>query len=346
MTRRNSQVYIGIIYFKEKQMKRMLLFLVVLVCAVMVMAEGVNESNELTVYTPASKDQINIIVPLFEKKYDAVVYVVEGGTGELFNRIKAEAENVQADIMFTGGVDSGGSFKDYLEDYISIEEGKLFDPAVNHPWYNAVYLHPMGIIYNTNLVAEGEVKGWMDLTDPKWKGKVLMPDPRKSGSAFGELFIHLNAFGRDDGGGWEYFESLYKNLTVTTSSSHTYKFVASGEFPLGLTHERNAYKYRDGGSPVGFIYPEEGTAVRPDGIYLIKNGPNPDLAKKFIDFILSKEVMELLRDTGFRVNRVDVEPPPGYPAIEVIKQNAYDPVWAAENREMMLRKYTEIAESN
>lgn len=326
-------------------MKRMLLFPIILVCAVMAMAEGVYESNELTVYTPASKEQINIIVPLFEKKYDVIVNVVEGGTGELFNRIKAEAANVQADIMFTGGIDSGGSFREYLDDYISIEEGKLFDPAVNHPWYNAVFLHPMGIIYNTNLVREGEVKGWMDLTDPKWEGKVLMPDPRKSGSAFGELIIHLHAFGRDDKG-WDYFESLYKNLTVTTSSSHTYKFVASGEFPLGLTHERNAYKYRDAGEPVGFVYPEEGTAVRPDGIYLIKNGPNPELAKTFIDFVLSKEVMELLRDTGYRVNRVDVEAPAGYPTIDVIKKCDYDPVWAAENREMILGKYTEIAEAN
>ncbi len=327
-------------------MKRILIMLLILGCTVMVMAEGERESNELTIYTPAPPEQVNLVVPLFEKKYGAVVYVVEGGTGELFNRIKAEAANVQADVMFTGGIDSGGSFRDYLADYVSIEEGKLFDPAKTHPWYNAVYLHPMGIIYNTNLVKEGEVKGWMDLTDPKWEGKVLMPDPRKSGSAFGELFIHLNAFGRDNGKGWEYFKNLYKNLIVTTSSSHTYKFVASGEFPLGMTHERNAYKYRDGGSPVGFIYPEEGTAVRPDGIYLIKNGPNPELAKKFIDFVLSKEVMELLRDTGYRVNRVDVTPPAGYPPIEVIKQNDYDPVWAAENRAMMLNKYTEIAESN
>jgi len=326
-------------------MKRMLLVLAVLICTVMAMAEGVNETNELTVYTPASKEQINVVVPLFEQKYGAVVNVVEGGTGELFNRIKAEAENVQADIMFTGGIDSGGSFRDYLDDYISVEEGKLFDKGVNHPWYNAVYLHPMGIIYNTNLVNEGEVNGWMDLTDPKWKGKVLMPDPRKSGSAFGELIIQLQTFGRDDKG-WDYFKKLYENLVVTTSSSHTYKFVASGEYPLGLTHERNAYKYRDAGEPVGFIYPEEGTAVRPDGVYLIKNAPNPELAKKFIDFILSKEVMELLRDQGYRVNRLDVEAPPGYPVIDVIKTIDYDPVWAAENRAMILEKYTEIAESN
>lgn len=326
-------------------MKRILVILLILGCTVMVMAEPQQESNELTIYSPATEELINALVPLFEKEYGAIVNVVTGGTGELFQRIKAEAANVQADIMYTGGIDSGGSFREYLADYVSKEDKNLFISAKDNPWYNAVFLHPMGIIYNTNLVKEGEVKGWMDLTDSKWKGKVLMPDPRKSGSAFGELIIHLHAFGREDKG-WNFFQSLYKNLTVTTSSSHTYKFVASGEYPLGLTHERNAYKYRDGGSPVGFVYPEEGTAVRPDGIYLVKDGPNPVLAKEFIDWILSKEIMEIQRDFGFRVNNVNVDPPAGYPPIEVIKTCDYDPVWAADNREMILKKYTEIAESN
>ena len=329
-------------------MKRILLILLILSCAVVVMAEPQQESNELTVYTPADMEQMNIIVPQFEKKYGAIVNVVIGGTGELFNRIKAEAANVQADIMYTGGIDSGGSFRDYLADYVSKEDKNLFTSAKDHPWYNAVFIHPMGIVYHKDLVKEGEVKGWMDLTDPKWKGKVLMPDPRKSGSAFGELIIHLHAFGRDNGGGWEFFEKLYKNLTVTTSSSHTYKFVGSGEFPLGLTHERNAHKFISVGAPIGFVYPEEGTALRPDGIYLVKDGPNPDLAKKFIDFVLSKEIMEALKDTGYRVNRLDIDPPPGYAPISEIKttETEYDPVWAADNRETILEKYTEIAESN
>ncbi len=303
------------------------------------------ESNELVVYTPAPKEQVNLIVPLFQEKYGVIVHVVEAGTGELFNRIKAESANTQADIMYTGGVDSAGGFREYLDDYVSKEDANLIISAKDHPWYNATFLHPMGIIYNTNLVKEGEVKGWMDLTDPKWKGKVLMPDPRKSGSAYGELIIHLHIFGRE-GPGWDYFKKLYKNLVVTTSSSHTYKFVAAGEYPLGLTHERNAFKYAAAGEPVAFVYPEEGTAVRPDGIYLIKGGPNPKLAKKFIDFVLSKEIMEQLRDQGFRVNRKDVPPEAGLAPVDKIKVGPYDPVWAAENREMILKKYTEIAESN
>jgi len=304
------------------------------------------EEKELTVYTPAGPEIVNIVVPRFQEEYGVVVNTVEAGTGQLFNRIKAEAANPQADIMFTGGIDSGGAFREYLDDYVSKHDDDLIVSAKDHPWYNAVFLHPMGIIYNENLVDEGEVKGWRDLTDPKWEGKVLMPDPRKSGSAFGELTIFLHVFGRE-GPAWDFVEDLYRNLVVTTSSSHTYKFVVSGEYPLGLTHERNAYRYAQAGEPVGFVYPEEGTAVRPDGLYLIKGAPHPNLARTFIDFVLSEDVMQELRDIAKgRVNRKDVPPPEGFPPIERIKQGPYDPVWASQNREKMLARWTEIAESN
>ena len=301
-------------------------------------------SNELTVYAPAPKELVNLIIPMFEKEYDATVYVVEAGTGQIFQRIAAESENPQADIVLTGGIDSGGSFREYLDDYVSAEDDNLIVSAQEHPWYNALFLNPMGIIYNTDLVQEGEVKGWTDLTDPKWQGKVLMPDPRKSGSAFGELIIFLHVFGRE-GAAWDFVKKLHANLVIVTSSSHTHKFVAAGEYPLGMTHERNAYKYSLAGGPVGFVYPEEGTAVRPDGLYLVKGGPNPELAKKFIDFLLSKNAMEAMRGLGYRVNRKDLEPPEGYAAVSSIKQSAYDPVWAAENRDAILQQWTEIEES-
>ncbi len=301
-------------------------------------------SNELTVYTPAPKEFTNLIIPMAEKELDATVYVVEAGTGQLFQRIKAESANPQADIMLTGGIDSGGSFREYLGEYVSTEDDNLIVSAKDHPWYNALFLNPMGIVYHKELVKEGEVKGWTALTDPKWKGKVLMPDPRKSGSAFGELIIFLHVFGRE-GPAWDFVKKLYENLVIVTSSNQTHKFVASGEYPLGLTHERNAYKYVKAGEPIGFVYPEEGTAVRPDAVYLVKNGPNPELAKKFIDFMLSKKTMDALRNIGHRVNRKDLEPPEGYAPVSEIKQSAYDPVWAAENREMLLQKWTEIVES-
>lgn len=332
-------------------MKKLVLFFaaVIVFPLGLLFASGAQDESkvdmELTVYSPAPKELIDLVIPAFEKETGAKVYVIEAGTGQIFNRIKAEAGYPQADIVLTGGIDSAGAFRDYLTEYVSSEDANMIQSAKETPWYNAMFLNPMGIIFNKNLVDDGDVNSWIDLTNSEWEGKVLMPDPRKSGSAFGELTIFLHAYGRDGEAWSELIEPLHKNLVITTSSSHTYKFVASGEYPLGLTHEKNAFKYSNAGEPVGFIYPSDGTAIRPDGVYLVKDGPNPELAKKFIDFVLSKEMMMQLGELGYRTNRKDVDPPAGFPDIDVITLCDYDPIWASENRESLLDQWTKLEES-
>ncbi len=298
-------------------------------------------SKVLVVYSPASPEENNLVTRMFEQKTGIKVMMVTGGTGELIARIKAEKNNPQADVMFTGGVDSVASIRELLDDYVTKYNDVLIDKTDKHPWYTAVRLHPMLIIYNTELVKKGEVKGWRDLLDPKWKGKVLMPDPRRSGSAFGELLIQLFAFGEYDLG-WDYEKRLIQNLVIVPKSSLTYKNVANGEYPLGLTHEHNIYHYKKGGAPVDAIYPVEGTAVRPDAVYILKGAKHLDAAKMFVDFVVSKEFQEALVKMGDRPNRVDVSVPEGYPTPDQIKQVKYDPFWGAKNRENILKRWEYI----
>ncbi|HDM70166.1 MAG: iron ABC transporter substrate-binding protein [Thermotoga sp.] len=295
----------------------------------------------LVVYSPAQPELNNLVAREFEKKYGIKVQMVTAGTGELIARIKAEAKNPQADVMFTGGVDSVASIKDLLEEYVTVNDPYLTDRSKDHPWYTALYLHPMLIIYNTELVKPGEVKGWRDLLNPKWKGKVLMPDPRRSGSAFGELMIMLGAFGKYDLG-WDYVKRLVQNLVIVPKSSLTYKYVVNGEYPLGLTHEHNIYHYKKGGAPVDAIYPIEGTALRPDAVYIIKGAKHLEEAKLFVDFVTSKEMQEKFAEMGFRPNRIDVKPPEGFPPADQIKTVDYDPFWGAINRQNILKRWEYI----
>ncbi len=321
-------------------MKKSLVFLVILMLLLIV--EGAwAASKVVVVYSPAQPEENNLITRMFEQKTGIKVMMVTGGTGELIARIKAEKNNPQADVLFTGGVDSVASIKELLDEYVTKYNDALIDKSDNHPWYTALRLHPMLIIYNTDLVKKGEVKGWRDLLNPKWKGKVLMPDPRRSGSAFGELLIQLFAFGEYDLG-WDYEKRLIQNLVVVPKSSLTYKNVANGEYPLGLTHEHNIYHYKQGGAPVDAIYPVEGTALRPDAVYLIKGAKHPDAAKMFIDFAVSKEFQEKLVEMGDRANRIDVPVPKGYPAPDQIIQVKYDPFWGAVNRKNILKRWEYI----
>lgn len=319
-----------------------LLLVVALVATLAVSVGYAKGEGTLVIYNCASSEMINWVVDHFQQATGIKCLVVTAATGETLTRIKAESANPQADIMFTGGVDSAGGFRQYFQDYVSSQEPYLEDKTVGHPWYNALYFHPMVIIYNTDLVKPGEVTGWRDLLNPKWRGKVLMPDPRHSGSAFGEFMIMLSAFGKYDLG-WDYVKRLVRNLVIVPHSSQTYKETVAGEYPLGLCHEWDVYQYKNSGAHVDVVYPVEGTAFRPDAVYIVKGAKHLEAAKKFVDFVLSKEAMNYFVSQGLRPNRVDVAPPAGLPPaskIPVVK--GYDPVWAAQNRTSLLQRWTYI----
>lgn len=323
-------------------MQKLVVLLLIVVFVAVGVVSGAASDKTLVVYNVASSEMANWLVSHFEQATGIKCLVVTAATGEALTRIKAESANPQGDVMLTGGVDSAGGFKQYFQDYVSTQEPYLIDKTADHPWYNALYFHPMVIIYNTDLVKSGEVTGWRDLLNPKWRGKVLMPDPRHSGSAFGEFLIMLNAFGKYDLG-WDYAKRLVHNLVIVPHSSQTYKEVVAGEYPLGLCHEWDVYEYKASGAHVDVVYPIEGTAFRPDAVYIIKGAKHPEAAKKFVDFVLSKEAMEYYVTLGLRVNRTDVAPPSVLPAsskIPVVK--GYDPVWAAENRTALLQRWEYI----
>ena len=72
-------------------------------------------------------------------------------------------------------------------------------------WYG-VRISNMIIAYNSNkLKAQEAPKNWTDLTDPKWKGKIAMPNPMLSGTAY----VAVGALA--DKYGWEYFDKLKAN---------------------------------------------------------------------------------------------------------------------------------------
>ena len=74
-------------------------------------------------------------------------------------------------------------------------------------------------------------KSWAELLDPRWKGKIVMANPEKSGTAYAQVYGVYKMFG-DEG-----LAKLVNNATILDSSSLVYKGTAEGEFPLGITME-------------------------------------------------------------------------------------------------------------
>lgn len=329
----------------------LILSMILIACSGDTESEGKAEDGEkkgtITLYSPNIAAMDNVILAKFEEETGIKVERVSGGAGELLKRVEAEADNPMGDVFWAGGADSFEAYSEYFEPYERKEQDKI-EPSLlmskDNSWapFHAI---PTVIIYNKDMVDEGEIEGWADLLDEKWKGNIAFADPTKSSSAYTQLYTMLLAFADDGKEGWGYVEDFVDILDgkILSGSGLVPKAVSDGEFAIGLTLEGEAIRFIEGGSNMGIVYPKEGTAVRPSGSGLIKGSKNPEEAKQFLDFLLSVEVQEIIQeDFHSRSVRTDVEPTEGLKSIDEIEKVDYDIEYSAENRDDIMEGFTDL----
>lgn len=313
-------------------------------------SDGEGGSKSLIIYCPHPVEFIDPIVNEFESQTGIQTEVVTAGSGELLKRIESEGDNPLGDVMWGGSLSTLQPKADLFEEYKSANEDAVIDDYKNKDGHITRFsVIPSVIMVNTNLIGDIKVEGFEDLLNPELKGKIANADPSKSSSAFEHLINQLYAMGNGNPeDGWNYVTELTKNLDgkLLSGSSAVYKGVADGEYTVGLTFEEAAVKYAKDGAPVKVIYPSEGTIAKADGVAIIKNAQNMDNAKKFIDFVTSKEAQTVVAtQLNRRSVRNDVKGE-GLEPLENIKMISDDETWVNENKQAMLDKYKDIFTSN
>ena len=236
---------------------------------------------------------------------------------------------------------------DYFEEYTSANEGDILDDCKNTDGKITRFSNiPSVLMINTNLIGDIKVEGYEDLLNPELKGKIPHADPSKSSSSFEHLVNMLYAMGNGDPEkGWDYADKLAGNLDgkLLSGSSAVYKGVADGEYTVGLTFEEGGAKYVKDGAPVKIVYMKEGVISKPDGVAIIKGAKNMDNAKKFIDFLTSKETQTMVAsELSRRSVRKDVDPAEGLKAMSDINIIEDDSEVVKENKQVWIDKFKEI----
>ena len=301
------------------------------------------EEERLVIYTSHKEEVYGPIIKEFQQRTGIWVEVVTGGSGELLERIAMEAEGGQpaCDLMFGGGVESLAAYEDCFEPCtpegvenlrgVGLSEEGLWTPFSSLP---------LVLIYNTRLVSEGELTGWADLLDPRWKGRIAFADTTVSGSSYTAALTLFSCIEGDD---WDILAALVDNLDggALPDSGDVVESVRSGSRYIGVTLEETALKQR---SPeLGIVYPAEGTSAVPDGCALIKGAKHAENARAFLDFVLGRDVQELLvSDLHRRSVRTDVHAPEDLPSEAELGIIDYDVHWAGALKEEFIRRWTEL----
>ena len=270
--------------------------------------------GELMVYTSIYPDIIdNMCKPNVAKAFPEMkVNWFQGGTEKVVTKITGEikAKKIGADVLMV----ADPSYYLKLEDqklllpYKSKEEKNLInDKAADGAWY-AVRVCNMIIAYNADkLKAEDAPKNWTDLADPKWKGKIAMPNPMLSGTAY----VAVGALA--DKYGWEYFDKLKANgLRVEEGNSAIQNKLLTGEYAAVMILEENILKLANTKKePLKIVYPTDGVINVPSPIAIFKETKNPEAAKALVDWWLSKEGQEAVVKGWMHSVRGDVKAPTG-----------------------------------
>ena len=149
--------------------------------------------------------------------------------------------------------------------------------------------------YNTKQLSAADAPAsWSDLTDSKWKGKIVHGHPSYSGGVTTGMVALVKLLG------WEYFEALGKlEVMIVQASSDTTQTVASGERAVAIgSSEYTVTQRKQAGEPIEVIYPEQGAPLLVSPIGIVSNAPHPNAAKLLMDFLMSQPAQQQLIDKG------------------------------------------------
>lgn len=190
----------------------------------------------------------------------------------------------------------------------------------------------VAILYNTELVKPEDVpKSYMDLTDPKWRGRIVMPNPTTHATTI-QWLVGLkehNVFGSEEAW-WDFIRGLAANKPMFVASfGPTPGPIASGEVLIGISMPK--YIVTLAPAPLDWARVKEPLFGTPRGIALANRAPSPNAGKLFIDYWLSEEAARILAE---QVGEY-VLAPGVYPPIDGIEEATVLPLRSLSDEEIV-----------
>ncbi len=288
-----------------------------------------NASNEVVIYAHDSFTSEWGVGPAlceaFEKKTGIKVNMISvGEAAQVLSRAILEKDAPVADVLV--GLDNNLYPKvkaaDILEAYKPVDGDKVIDDELlmEGGWLLVPYdWSSFAMIFDSESGIEAPTC-LADLTKDIYRKKIILMDPRTSTPGLGFAAWTLAVYGLD--GIEAYWRDLKANiLTMAPGWSTGYGLFTEGEAPLVISYTTSpAYHVAYGeGDKFKALEFTDGHTYQTEGAGLVKNAPNKENGKRFLDFLVSAEAQELVPETQWMYPANNsVEPPESFKAVSAV----------------------------
>lgn len=281
--------------------------------------------GEFVIYTSQNTPFMESMTAKFEADVPGVrMQVLRAPSSDILAKILAErgAGTPTADVYVAWWDTVSELVKNnYLADIAPADSADFTLRDSNNKWI-AVGAYANVIGYNTNNVAADAVpKGYMDLTDPKWKGRVGLVDPRTGGGAYVTYYAIWELHGKD------FFTGVGSNEPfIQRQASGIVNAVGAGQIDFGVSQESLWLEAKNQGAPIEVVYPEEGLSLNYWIASMLDNAPHPNAARVFLDWLVSEKGQVAMATSANPIYalRPGVSGPTGSPALTELKINPID----------------------
>ena len=243
----------------------------------------------------------------FEKDTGIKVNMVRKSTGEVLAQLNAERANPKTDVWFGG---TGDPHLQAAEQDLTAAHTSPLAPRL-HDWARAlataanqrtvaVYLGPLGIAYNPEVLARKKLPApqcWKDLVKPEYRDEVQNSNPNSSGTAYTAIATFVQLFGEE--AAFDYMKALHRNTSeYTRSGAGPVKNAARGETGVAIGFLALAAGEIKQGLPLKTLVPCEGTGYEIGAMSLVKGARNMDNARRFYEWSLTPAAQALAAAAG------------------------------------------------
>src|SRR2546425_783798 len=264
----------------------------------------------LVVYSPHGRD----LLTLFENRFEALhpdidVRWLDMGSQDVYDRLRSERANPQADVWFGGPslVLAQAAAESLLDCWRPVWADAIPPRGRGAgDCYLAAYETPAVFLYAEKVVPAAEApQDWDDLLDRKWKGKLIIRDPLASGTmraVFGLIIARGLKQTGDTAAGFGWLRRLDGQTKVYEQNPALIsEKIARQEGLITIWDLPDVLISRRRGMPIGYVFPKSGTVAIEDGIAVVRGAKHLAAARAYVDFVGSVEMQLAAAREVFRV---------------------------------------------